>query len=164
MPVGGKGRSYLSDAYCDILDKHQKLVKDWNRFVWQYNRVVAPRPSGRPLAASDAQIADVVKRRKAGASLRAIVANTGLGLRTVRSILAGAQGTAELRKREFDRHRAADYRALTQAADQRSRNFDFAILRRGRRSQSSPRTAESSTRCPAPAAAASPAHGSGCGS
>jgi hypothetical protein len=111
------GQSKLWDEHLTLLKAHNKLINDWNRFVGQYNQVVAPRPPGRPLAASDAQVADVLKRHKAGASLRAIAAATGLGLRTVRSILAGSKRTAELRKREFDKHRAADYRARKKARD-----------------------------------------------
>ncbi|HUE72754.1 MAG TPA: hypothetical protein VMP01_17845 [Pirellulaceae bacterium] len=42
---------------------------------------------------------------------------TGLGERIVRSILAGSNRTSELRKREFDRLRAADYRARKKARD-----------------------------------------------
>ena len=111
------GQSKLWSEHLDLLKKHNEMIRNWNRFVGQYNRVVAPRPPGRPLAASDEQAADVKKRRKAGASLRAIVAATGLGLRTVRSILAGANRTSELRRREFDRLRAADYRARQKGRD-----------------------------------------------
>ncbi len=110
-------QSKLWSEHLDLLKKHNDLIGEWNRFVGPYNRVVRPRPPGRPLAASDAQVADVMKRRKGGASLRAIVTATGLGLRTIRSILAGANRTAELRKREFDKHRAADYRARKKARD-----------------------------------------------
>lgn len=44
--------------------------------------------AGRPLAATEAQIAEVRKLRKAGGSLRDIASQTGLGLQTVRTILA----------------------------------------------------------------------------
>ncbi len=78
----------------------------------------------RPLQASQAQIKEVHKLRKAGASLRAIAAQTGLGLRTVRTIVdtdAGTGRTANrtnlLRKREFDRLRAAEYRSRKRVRD-----------------------------------------------
>lgn len=44
---------------------------------------------GRPLAATDAQCAEVRKLRKAEVSLRDIAERTGLGVRTVRTILSG---------------------------------------------------------------------------
>jgi hypothetical protein len=79
---------------------------------------------GRPIAASAEQQTDVLKRRKAGTSLRKIAAATGLGLATVRTIIekAAAKGrtskrTNELRRREFDRLRAAAYRARKKRRD-----------------------------------------------
>lgn len=108
----------LWEQHKQLTEAHAKLVREWNSFVPRYNRVVAPRPPGRPLAASAAQVKDVRRRRAAGASLRKIAADTGLGLRTVRSILAGAERSAELRKREFDRLRAADFRARKRRRDQ----------------------------------------------
>jgi hypothetical protein len=73
-------------------EKEQKyfaLRADWNKFFPKYNAVVAPRRRnfGRPLAASNAQRADVLKRRKAGQSLRSIADDTNLSLRTVRTII-----------------------------------------------------------------------------
>jgi hypothetical protein len=50
---------------------------------------VRPRNVGRPLAASEAQCATVLKLHKAGTSLRAIAEETSLGLRTVRTIVDG---------------------------------------------------------------------------
>jgi hypothetical protein len=43
-------------------------------------------------------------------SLRTIASTTGLGLKTVRSILGRQERDAGLRKREFNRMRAADFR------------------------------------------------------
>ena len=115
----------LWEAYSDLLDRHQKLLRDWNKFVGKYNATVTARDLGRPLAASDAQVKDVLKRRKDGASLRAIASATSLSLRTVRTIVDNDQGTGrtskrtnELRRREFDRLRAAAYRARKKARDQ----------------------------------------------
>jgi len=45
--------------HADLLDRHNTLVRDWNKFVGAYNSTVKPRPPGRPLEASEAQIADV---------------------------------------------------------------------------------------------------------
>jgi hypothetical protein len=69
------------------LDKYCALLKEWNRFVPEYNAAVRPRNVGRPLGASDAQIEQVLRLYKSGASLRSIAEETSLGLRTVRTII-----------------------------------------------------------------------------
>lgn len=109
----------LLDRYNALAEQHRKLVLKWNKFVPEYNARVAPRDMGRPTAASAAQQADVRKRRKAGQSLRAVATATGLGLSTVRTILADRKRkrTNDLRRMEFDRARAAAYRARKRAQD-----------------------------------------------
>ena len=99
-------------------------MRQWNKFVPEYNARIRPREMGRPLAASDVQQADVRRRRKAGARLRVIAAAISLSLRTVRSIIDRAAGTGragkrtnELRRKEFDRLRAAAYRARKRDRD-----------------------------------------------
>lgn len=79
----------------ELADKSKSLLADWNKFVRQYNGIVAPkrRNFGRPLAASPSQQADVLSRRKRGQPLRAIADETGLSLRTVRTIIEKADGT-----------------------------------------------------------------------
>jgi hypothetical protein len=97
----------------NTLKTHNKLVREWNKFIRPYNHVVRPRERGRPLAASAAQQEDVLKRRKRKESLQAIAAATGLGVRTVRTIIASksrSKRTNEMRRKEFDKHRAAAYR------------------------------------------------------
>ena len=81
-------RGSLMQRYDELVAEHRRLLRDWNKFVPQYNGVVAPprRNFGRPLAASPSQKAEVLKRRRAGHSLRTIASETGLGLRTVRTI------------------------------------------------------------------------------
>ena len=82
-------------AYVNKLeDDLTELRKKWNRFVGKYNAVVAPtlRNLGRPLAASPAQKADVLKRRKAGQALRHIADETGLSFQTVRTVIDKADG------------------------------------------------------------------------
>jgi len=113
------------DDYNALFEKHEKMVRQWNKFVGNYNSTVAPRGLGRPLEASDAHVKEVRKLRKAGKSLRAIAAETGLGLRTVRTIVDKDAGTGRigkrtnlLRKREIDRLRAAEHRARKRARDQ----------------------------------------------
>ena len=108
-----------------LFEKHEKMVRQWNRFVGDYNSTVAPRGLGRPLEASEAQVKNVRRLRKGKNSLRAIAAQTGLGLRTVRTIVDKDAGTGRigkqtnlLRKREVDRLRVAEYRARKRTRDQ----------------------------------------------
>jgi uncharacterized protein YhaN len=70
-------------------EAYLELRKKWNTFVPEYNAAVARkcRNFGRPLAAGEGQRVDVLKRRKAGESLRSIADNTNLSLRTVRTIV-----------------------------------------------------------------------------
>jgi hypothetical protein len=67
--------------------KYKNILKDWNHFVPEWNAVMRHRNVGRPLAASDAQVEQVLKLHKAGLSLRGIAEETSLGLRTVRTIV-----------------------------------------------------------------------------
>jgi hypothetical protein len=105
-------------------------VKRWNKFVSEYNKEVLARDIGRPLAASEAQRADVLKRRKAGESVRAISAATSLGLRTVRTIIDKHQGTDraskranELRRVEFKTQRAVAFRARKRGMEAMSKQI-----------------------------------------
>ncbi len=114
----------VAEAYGTLFEKHDQLIRGYNKLVGKYNRIVAPRGLGRPLQASDAQVKEVRKLRKAKASLRAIAEQTGLGLGTVRTIVgkdAGTDRTSKrtnlLRKREIDRQRAAVYRVRKRACD-----------------------------------------------
>src|SRR5262245_52498257 len=55
------------DGYAELLDEHERLVRDWNAQVDAFNRANrVARDPGRPLAASEAQCADVRRRRAAG--------------------------------------------------------------------------------------------------
>jgi hypothetical protein len=73
-------------------DRYVELLKQWNKFVPEYNAAVLRRNVGRPLAASEAQVAQVRKLHKRGVSLRGIVDETSLGLRTVRTIVDQGDG------------------------------------------------------------------------
>jgi hypothetical protein len=55
--------------------------------------MLKPRNIGRPLAASEAQVAKVLSLREQRYSLRAIVDETNLGLATVRTIVGRKDGT-----------------------------------------------------------------------
>ncbi len=72
-----------------LIDKYNELVHRWNKLV----PLIRRQNVGRPLAASEAQCAQVSKLHKAGKSLRGIAEETGLGLNTVRTIVGKASGT-----------------------------------------------------------------------
>ena len=55
--------------------------------------LIQVRTVGRPLAATDAQQAQILRLREAGKSLRAIAAATGLSLRAVHTIVSKGKGT-----------------------------------------------------------------------
>jgi chromosome segregation ATPase len=69
---------------------YNKLVEDYADLVRRYRKLwqtIAPGEVGRPLAASEAQVAQVLKLRNEVTPLRLIVDETGLGLQTVRTII-----------------------------------------------------------------------------
>jgi hypothetical protein len=106
----------------DWYAKYTALVRDWNRFVSEYNAVIRPRNVGRPLGASEAQAAHVLKLRKAGTSLRGIVDETSLPLWTVRTIVDKGEGTdrtmvKHLQRIDPDRARTAAWRARKRTRD-----------------------------------------------
>lgn len=117
-------QSDLWTEHGDLWDKHSALLAKWNKFVGEYNSTVLSRDIGRPLAASEAQQRDVKKRHKAGESIRKIALATSLGMRTVRTIIEKAKGStrgakrdAKVRRQEFDRIRAAEYRQRKRSRD-----------------------------------------------
>jgi uncharacterized coiled-coil protein SlyX len=87
------------DKYADNLDDYNALVRRHNDLVGRYNRYVVHQPVGRPLEASEAQIAQVRKLRKAGRSLRWIEEETSLSFQTVRTIVGKAEGTDRTSKK-----------------------------------------------------------------
>ncbi len=95
------------DLYQGVIDRYTALRREWNRFVPEYNAAIAPQQNiGRPLAASDAQVATVRKLHKAGKSLRWIVEETSLSLRTVRTIIGMIEGndrTTRQRRQRIER-------------------------------------------------------------
>jgi hypothetical protein len=121
--------SKFVDDHHEQAERYEALRLKWNKFVGEYNGVVAPRHRnfGRPLAASDSQRADVRKRRKAGQSLREIAEDTNLGLRTVRTIVDKADGldrgaVARLERIAPDR--------LAEARERRLRRLRVSLPRR----------------------------------
>ena len=87
------------DERNDLLGKYNDLVRRWNKWVPLINR----QNVGRPLAASEAQCAQVLKLRKDGTSLRGIVEETNLGLGTVRTIVDKANNADRTTKRHHRR-------------------------------------------------------------
>jgi Homeodomain-like domain len=65
----------------------------------KYIALIAHRNIGRPLAASDAQRATVLKLHKAQHSLRSIAEDVNLSLRTVRTIIDKRDGRGPLKDR-----------------------------------------------------------------
>jgi hypothetical protein len=83
---------FIQDAERNAESLHD-LRRRWNKFVGLYNAQVAPKPVGRPLAASEAQQRDVLARHKRGRSIRAIASDTALSIATVRTIIDKTEGT-----------------------------------------------------------------------
>jgi hypothetical protein len=100
-------------------------VRDWNRFLPRINGGAGSQNVGRPLLASKAQCADVLNRRKAGASLRSIAEQTNLGLGTIRTIIAKRSGVDRTTKKhrqraeriEIDRQQRSRWKRQRQAGD-----------------------------------------------
>src|SRR6266550_8619506 len=69
MTLGDDGLYRWQDGveknYDALIEKHNALVREWNKLVREYNGMVAPKQIGRPLNASDAQCAEVLRLRKA---------------------------------------------------------------------------------------------------
>ena len=84
-----------------IIDDYNALVRDWNKHLPLINGRY--RPIGRPLAASAAQISQVLKLHKCGSSLRGIADETSLGLPTVRTIIGKRYGTDRTSQRHRER-------------------------------------------------------------
>jgi hypothetical protein len=70
-----------------LRDRYNKLVRAFRRFA------VPPQPVGRPVAASEAQQAQIVKHHKAGKSARWLAEEMTLSRRTVTTIIGKLDGT-----------------------------------------------------------------------
>ena len=107
----------------ELVDKYNELVKRWNRNVAAFAGL---QDVGRPLAASDAQVAAVTKLHKQGKSLRAIVDETSLSFRTVRTIVERNQGTdratkarrQKIERIEIDKFQRAHWRRQKRDGEQ----------------------------------------------
>ncbi len=85
----------LVDEFNDLADRYNRLVRDFNQYA------VPPQPVGRPIAASEAQQAQIIKHHKAGKSSRWIAEEMTLSRRTVTTVIGRFDGT----DRTMARHR-----------------------------------------------------------
>ena len=103
MQLGDDGKwcwhANLADRYDALLERYRVLVKHWNKML----AVWAPQDVGRPLGASEAQCAAVLKLRKKGTPYRLIMDETGLSLQTVRTIIGREQRTDRTTKKRLQR-------------------------------------------------------------
>jgi hypothetical protein len=113
-------------SWAPFWDKHNDLVDRYNNLVRRWNKVIplidGPQDVGRPLAASEAQVAEVLRLQKAGKSLREIAFYTSLGLGTVRTIIGRNNGTDRTSKKrrekiETDRHERAHWKSRKRTGD-----------------------------------------------
>ena len=81
------GYNAMVDKFNELRDRYNSLIRAFHRYA------LPPRPVGRPIAASEAQQAQVLKLRQRGMSLRGIAEETSLGLPTVRTIVDKRAGT-----------------------------------------------------------------------
>jgi hypothetical protein len=91
-----------------IIDDYNDLAHRWNKYLHLING--RRQPVGRPLGASEAQVATVLKLHGRGTSLRGIVDETSLGLRTVRTIIAKRDGTDRTTMKHRERVERIDNR------------------------------------------------------
>src|SRR5258708_25701494 len=78
---------FITEHYA-LVDKYDSLLDKFNKLVGVFNRNIAiVNPVGRPLAASGAQQARVVKLHKAGKSARWIAEDMTLSRRTVTTVI-----------------------------------------------------------------------------
>jgi hypothetical protein len=81
------GYRALVDQYENLRGRYNKLVGDFSRYA------VPPQPVGRPIAASEAQQAQIIKHHKTGRSTRWIAEELTLSRRTVTTIVDKLDGT-----------------------------------------------------------------------
>jgi hypothetical protein len=89
------------NEYLKLIDHYGALVKRWNKAVPVLNAGL--QDVGRPLAASEAQAKTVAKLHKQGKSLRGIVEETNLSLRTVRTIVGRLDHSDRASKKRLQR-------------------------------------------------------------
>jgi hypothetical protein len=101
----GDGVSWTWEPW---IDRHNKLVDDYNDLVRNWNKYLpvinqSQQPVGRPLGASEAQCTQVLRLRGRGKSLRWIAEETNLGLGTVRTVIDGANRKGRTMRKHRER-------------------------------------------------------------
>jgi Helix-turn-helix domain of resolvase len=120
----------LVGQYNGLLKEHNELRQKWSNIVPQWNAIVAPklRGQGRPLAASDAQVAKVLKLLKDGLSIRNIMIETNLGMQTVRTIIGRKTYSDRATLRHLEKIDHKPIRDMSGRSRKRTRD---ALLRSG---------------------------------
>jgi hypothetical protein len=116
------------DEHNELIDDYNDLVRRWNKYLPKINGEL--RNVGRPLAASHAQVAAVLKLDKAGYSLRGIVDETGLTFATVRTIVARKNGTDRTTKKHRQRLERIDIERARLAKWKRQKRTGDALPKR----------------------------------
>ena len=132
MELTDKGWSWKPfwNDYANLFDQHSALIKQWNKFVPVIN--ASSQDVGRPLAASQTQVATVMKLHKQGKSLRWIAEETSLSLRTIRTIIDRKRGTdratkARRQKIETDKFKHAHWKAQKRTGDALPKRVEAVI-------------------------------------
>jgi hypothetical protein len=100
----------------ELVDEYSALVRQWNRMLPH----LSAQDVGRPLAASEAQARTVTKLHERGMSLRAIVDETNLSLRTVRTIVGRAERTDRTTKKRLQRIEIDKFRRMAWKSQKRT--------------------------------------------
>jgi Helix-turn-helix domain of resolvase len=103
LTEGGWSWGPFWEKHNKLIDAYQDLVQKFNKYVHLFNSRLHGQNVGRPLAASEAQVALVLKLRQQGTSLRNIADETSLGLSTVRTIVGRKDKTDRTSKRHLER-------------------------------------------------------------
>jgi hypothetical protein len=119
-------------------NEHNKLVDDYNALVRNWNKYLPlinshGQPVGRPLAASEAQVAQVRMLHKQGLSLRGIADETSLGLNTVRTIIAKGRGNDRTTKKHRQRLERIELDRTWLASQRRQKRSGDALPRQAQR-------------------------------
>src|SRR5262249_363902 len=108
--------------YDALWERHQSLVRQWNKHVGEFNVIGLRRNVGRPLGASEKQDHELLKMHKRGTSLGGMAEETRLGLRTVRTIIEKGYGRDRTTLKHLerimpDRREVAEWRARKRVRD-----------------------------------------------
>lgn len=114
------------------VEKYRALLRQWNAFVPRYNARVNPKDIGRPLAATKEQEKEILKLHGRSMSLRAIAAEIGIGVQTVRTVVGRQSFTdrssmKRLERLDPDRPSVIAWKARKRARDALPRRINAAL-------------------------------------